>query len=194
VVRHVGVRLPDMVERAAAMLTGWLDRASRDARRMGAAGGCDTDHRKTHQCWRLVIITSHGSSRLINLLEGETGRSIIGRSVRCCATAFARTTWRCTTSTDRRRPNDAFSIAPTIVTVCSQSLRLCLSVERGDHLDVVRLWERSCTVDGCADTPPRAVRPRANETGSQLTSTIRRYSAGQDRYAWRPRPVRDGRR
>jgi putative NADPH-quinone reductase len=42
---------------------------------------------------RLVAVTTHGSSKLINMLEGETGRRVIGRAVRALCHRSARTTW-----------------------------------------------------------------------------------------------------
>ena len=42
---------------------------------------------------RLVAITTHGSPKLLNVLEGESGRRVIGRAVRVLCNRFARTTW-----------------------------------------------------------------------------------------------------
>jgi putative NADPH-quinone reductase len=84
-----------------AMLTGWLDRVL--IRRV-AWDVTDNATRITAQLTnirRLVAITTHGSSRLINLAEGETGRRVIGRAVRALCHRSARTTWLAMYDIDR---------------------------------------------------------------------------------------------
>ena len=53
-----------------------------------------------------MTITSHGSSKLINLLEGETGRKVVGRAVRVLCNRFARTTWIAVYNVDRSTDAD----------------------------------------------------------------------------------------
>ena len=47
------------------------------------------------------MITTHGSSKFVNFLEGQTGRRVIGRSVRVLCHKFARTTWLALYNIDR---------------------------------------------------------------------------------------------
>jgi NAD(P)H dehydrogenase (quinone) len=71
-----------------AMLTGWFDRVL-------VRGGRLTNVR------RLVAITSHGSSKFLNVIEGETGRGIITRTVRALCHRYTRTTWLAMYNLDR---------------------------------------------------------------------------------------------
>lgn len=84
-----------------AMLTGWLDRVLvRGVAWELPEGGKRITGQLTNVS-RLVSITSHGSSKLVNVLEGETGRRLIGRSVRVLCNKFARTTWLALYNIDR---------------------------------------------------------------------------------------------
>jgi putative NADPH-quinone reductase len=93
------------------MLTGWLDRvlvrgvawdlAARDLER-----GVVRLRPQLTNVRRLVTITTHGSSKWINLLEGETGRRVIGRAVRVLCHRFARTSWLAMYGIDRSTPTD----------------------------------------------------------------------------------------
>ena len=89
-----------------AMLTGWLDRV---LRRGIAWDVTESDTRITGQLTnvrRLVTITSHGSSKFLNVIEGETGRRVIGRAVRVLCHRFARTTWMAMYNIDRSSEAD----------------------------------------------------------------------------------------
>ena len=83
-----------------AMLMGWLDRVLiRGVRGSCTRGRARITPRLTN-VRRLVTVTTHGSSKFINLLEGETGRRVIGNALRLCAIVRrGRRGWRCTTST-----------------------------------------------------------------------------------------------
>ena len=84
-----------------AMLIGWLDRVLvRGVAWELPEGGKRVAGQLTNVS-RLVSITSHGSSKLVNVLEGETGRRLIGRSVRVLCHKFARTTWLALYNIDR---------------------------------------------------------------------------------------------
>lgn len=76
-----------------AMLTGWFDRVLL----RGVAWDLPTRGARIRarltNVRRLVAITTHGSPRRINWLEGETGRRVIGRAVRVLCHPLARTTW-----------------------------------------------------------------------------------------------------
>ena len=88
------------------MMTGWLDRVLvRGVAWDLAAGGVRLRPRLTN-VRRLVIITTHGSSKWVNLLEGETGRRVIGRAVRALCHRFARTSWLAMYGIDRSTPAD----------------------------------------------------------------------------------------
>jgi putative NADPH-quinone reductase len=63
---------------------------------------------------RIAAITTHGSRRAINVLEGETGKRVVGRAVRALCHPLARTTWLALYDIDR-----------------------CTAAQRGEFLDRV---------------------------------------------------------
>lgn len=84
-----------------AMLTGWLDRVLlRGVAWELPARGTRIRGRLTN-VRRLITITTHGSPRRINWLEGETGRRVINRAVRVLCHPLARTTWLAMYDIDR---------------------------------------------------------------------------------------------
>jgi NAD(P)H dehydrogenase (quinone) len=87
-----------------AMLTGWLDRVLVRGVAWELPNGATRITPRLTNIRRLVAITSHGSSRLINMLEGETGRRVIGRAVRMLCHRQARTTWLAMYDIDRSTP------------------------------------------------------------------------------------------
>ena len=84
-----------------AMLTGWFDRVLIRGVAWELPDGATRITRQLTNVHRLVAITTHGSSRLINLLEGETGRRVIGRALRVLCHRSARTTWLALYDIDR---------------------------------------------------------------------------------------------
>lgn len=89
-----------------AMLTGWLDRVLVRGVAWELQDGASRITGRLTNVSRLVGITSHGSSKLVNVLEGETGRRVIGRSVRVLCHRFARTTWLAMYNIDRSSAAD----------------------------------------------------------------------------------------
>lgn len=84
-----------------AMLTGWLDRVLIRGVAWELPEGSTRIRGLLRNVRRLVTITTHGSPRYINLLEGETGRRVIGRGVRVLCHPLARTTWLALYDIDR---------------------------------------------------------------------------------------------
>ena len=89
-----------------AMLTGWLDRVLIRGVAWDAAGGGTRISAQLSNIHRLVAITSHGSSKFLNVVEGESGRRVIGRAVRVLCHRFARTTWLALYNLDRSTPDE----------------------------------------------------------------------------------------
>jgi NAD(P)H dehydrogenase (quinone) len=84
-----------------AMLTGWFDRVLVRGVAWELADGATRVTARLTNVRRLVAITTHGSSRFLNMVEGETGRRVIGRAVRVLCHRFARTTWLALYNIDR---------------------------------------------------------------------------------------------
>lgn len=65
-----------------AMLKGWVDRVWARGIAWDLPPGASTVRGRLRNVRRLAIVTSHGSSRLVNWLEGQCGRLIIMRTLR----------------------------------------------------------------------------------------------------------------
>ena len=76
-----------------AMLKGWLDRVLIRGVAWDLPDGATHIAPRLTNVRRLVAVTTHGSSKFINVLEGETGRRVISRAVRVLCRRTARTTW-----------------------------------------------------------------------------------------------------
>ena len=84
-----------------AMLTGWFDRVLIRGVAWEVPEGSTRVTARLTNIRRLVTITTHGSSRWVNLAEGETGRRVIGRAVRMLCHRFAHATWVAMYNIDR---------------------------------------------------------------------------------------------
>ncbi|HEY0520048.1 MAG TPA: NAD(P)H-dependent oxidoreductase [Ilumatobacteraceae bacterium] len=84
-----------------AMLNGWLDRV------LVRGVAWDVTERATRVTGRLtnvrriVAITTHGSSKVLNTVQGESGKRVIARAVRVLCYQFARSTWLAMYNMDR---------------------------------------------------------------------------------------------
>lgn len=76
-----------------AMLKGWLDRVLIRGVAWDLPDGATRVSGRLTNVRSLITITTHGSSRLINMLEGETGRKVMARAVRALCHRSARATW-----------------------------------------------------------------------------------------------------
>lgn len=76
-----------------AMLKGWFDRAFACGVAWTLGDGASVITPQLHNVRRLIVVTSHGSSKLINALQGEGGKRTASRSLRAMCHRRARTTW-----------------------------------------------------------------------------------------------------
>jgi putative NADPH-quinone reductase len=90
-----------------AMLKGWIDRVWVNGVAWTLPEGANRLKPGLHDIRRLVAVTTHGSPKWINMVEGEAGKRTITRSLRTMCHPRARTTWLAMydidTSTDARR-------------------------------------------------------------------------------------------
>lgn len=90
-----------------AMLKGWIDRVWVAGVAYELPEETNRIQPLLHNIRRLVVITSHGSSKLVNSLEGEGGKRIVNRSLRMLCSKKARTRWialyNIDTSSDAKR-------------------------------------------------------------------------------------------
>jgi putative NADPH-quinone reductase len=76
-----------------AMLKGWIERVWVNGVAWELPAGANRLRGRLHNVRRLVAITSHGSSKLINALEGEVGKRMVTRTLRSLCHPLTRTTW-----------------------------------------------------------------------------------------------------
>jgi putative NADPH-quinone reductase len=76
-----------------AMLKGWIDRVWVAGVAWDMREGDRTPTPKLRNLRRIVVVTTHGSSKLINSFQGESGKRTVTRSIRAMCSRRARTTW-----------------------------------------------------------------------------------------------------
>ena len=84
-----------------AMLKGWIDRVWVAGVAYELPEGANRIRPRLHNITRIVAVTTHGSTKLINMLEGEGGKRIITRSLRVLCSRRARTKWIALYNIDR---------------------------------------------------------------------------------------------
>jgi putative NADPH-quinone reductase len=87
-----------------AMLKGWWDRIWVEGVAYTLPPGSSRIRGNLRQIRKLVVVSTHGSSKAINLLEGENGKRQIGRTVRVLCHPLTRTRWVALYGIDRATP------------------------------------------------------------------------------------------
>ncbi len=76
-----------------AMLKGWVERVWARDIAFDLPADSARVHARLRNVRRLVAVTTHGSSKLVNMVEGEVGKRLVGRTLRAVCHPLARTTW-----------------------------------------------------------------------------------------------------
>ncbi|MFM8687488.1 MAG: NAD(P)H-dependent oxidoreductase, partial [Acidimicrobiaceae bacterium] len=76
-----------------AMLKGWIDRTWMNEVAWVLPAGANTIRPQLTNIRRLVAVTTHGSSKFVNALQGEPGKRIISRSIRLMCNRWCRARW-----------------------------------------------------------------------------------------------------
>jgi NAD(P)H dehydrogenase (quinone) len=76
-----------------AMMKGWIERVWVSDVAFDLPPESNRVHARLHNVRRLVAITTHGSSKLVNAIEGEAGKRMVTRTLRAVCHPLARTTW-----------------------------------------------------------------------------------------------------
>ena len=87
-----------------AMLKGWIDRVWVAGVAYELPPGASTIRPSLQNIRRIVTVTTHGSSKFINSLQGEGGKRVMHRSLRVLCHRFTRTTWLALYGIDRATP------------------------------------------------------------------------------------------
>ncbi len=75
------------------MLKGWIDRVWVAGVAYDLPEGANRIRPQLKNVRRIVTVTTHGSSKFVNALQGEGGKRVVNRSLRVLCNTFARTTW-----------------------------------------------------------------------------------------------------
>lgn len=84
-----------------AMLKGWIDRVWIKGVAWDLPPGATRLTPLLRNIRRITVVTTHGSSKLINALEGETGKRVAFRSLRVICHPRCRTRWIALYNIDR---------------------------------------------------------------------------------------------
>lgn len=76
-----------------AMLKGWIDRVWVSGVAYELPNGSGVIRPKLTNIKRLVVVTTHGSTKFVNVLQGEGGKRVVFRALRVLCHRFARSTW-----------------------------------------------------------------------------------------------------
>lgn len=89
-----------------AMLKGWIDRVWIDGVAWHLPPGANRIEPLLRNIRRITVVTTHGSSRLVNLAQGDAGRHLVQRSLRFLCSRTTRVTWLALYGVDSRPPAD----------------------------------------------------------------------------------------
>jgi putative NADPH-quinone reductase len=84
-----------------AIMKGWLERVWVDGVAYARPEGSRRTRPLLRDIRRLVAITTHGSPKWINAVEGEPGKRIVLRQMRSCCHPLVRTRWLALYGVDR---------------------------------------------------------------------------------------------
>jgi NAD(P)H dehydrogenase (quinone) len=76
-----------------AMMKGWIDRVWVRDVAFDLPPESNRVHARLHNVRRLVAITTHGSSKFVNTVQGESGKRTVTRTLRAVCHPLTRTTW-----------------------------------------------------------------------------------------------------
>jgi NAD(P)H dehydrogenase (quinone) len=76
-----------------AMLKGWMERVWVNGVAWDLREGADRLTPRLRNVRRLIAVTTHGSSKFVNAIEGEAGKRTLTRSLRAMCHPLARTRW-----------------------------------------------------------------------------------------------------
>jgi len=89
-----------------AMLKGWIDRVWANGVAWTIPAGASRLRPLLRNVRRIVVVTTHGSSKLVNSLQGEGGKRVVTRALRSLCSRRCRTTWVAMYGVDRSTAED----------------------------------------------------------------------------------------
>jgi NAD(P)H dehydrogenase (quinone) len=90
---HLVLVYPTWWSGQPAMLKGWIDRVWVRDVAFDLPSESNRIHARLRNLRRLTVVTTHGSSKLVNALQGEAGKRMVTRTLRAVCHPLARTRW-----------------------------------------------------------------------------------------------------
>jgi NAD(P)H dehydrogenase (quinone) len=90
---HLVLVYPTWWSGQPAMLKGWIDRVWVRDIAFDLPSESNRVHARLHNVRRITVVTTHGSSKFINAVEGEAGKRMITRTLRAVCHPLVRTRW-----------------------------------------------------------------------------------------------------
>ena len=87
-----------------AMLKGWIDRVWVRGPVWELPADGNRVRGRLRNVRRLVVVTTHGSPKWVNVLQGEPGKRVVSRTLRAVCHPLARTRWIALYGVDRATP------------------------------------------------------------------------------------------
>ena len=106
-----------------AMLKGWIDRTWMNEVAWFLPVGANTIRPRLTNISRLVAVTTHGSSKVVNALQGEPGKRTISRSIRLMCNPWCRARWIALYGLDKSKLEDRQKHLATIGQRVGRALR-----------------------------------------------------------------------
>ena len=106
-----------------AMLKGWIDRTWMNEVAWSLPVGANTIRPRLTNIRRLVAVTTHGSSKIVNALQGEPGKRTISRSIRLMCNPWCRARWIALYGLDKSKLEDRQKHLATIGQRVARALR-----------------------------------------------------------------------
>ena len=106
-----------------AMLKGWIDRTWMNEVAWALPLGANTIRPRLTNIRRLVAVTTHGSSKIVNALQGEPGKRTISRSIRLMCNRWCSARWIALYGLDKSKLEDRQKHLATIGQRVARALR-----------------------------------------------------------------------
>ncbi len=97
-----------------AMLKGWFDRVWVDGVAYDLAPGARRITSRLRKIRSITVVTTHGSARYLNIIEGQSGRRFVGRQLRALCSWRMRVHWVALYDIDRATAADRTAFAADV--------------------------------------------------------------------------------
>lgn len=90
---HLVLVYPTWWSGQPAMLKGWIDRVWVRDVAFDLPSESSRVHARLRNVRRITVVTTHGSSKFVNAIEGEAGKRMVTRTLRAVCHPLVRTRW-----------------------------------------------------------------------------------------------------